>query len=74
MPNVLRVFLENAQTKSFKYDQTTTVEVSVFSVSPGVTSNHPVLGRFGIASGETVLTKYGILRARTGASARTALA
>ncbi len=28
MPNVLRVFLENGQTRSFKYDHTTTVIVS----------------------------------------------
>ena len=27
MPNVMKVFLENGQTKSFKYDSTTTVEV-----------------------------------------------
>ena len=26
MPNVLKVFLENGQTKSFKYDSSTTVE------------------------------------------------
>ena len=29
MPNVLKVFLENGQTKSFKYDSSTTVRVSV---------------------------------------------
>lgn len=28
MPNVLKVFLENGQTKSFKYDNKTTVKVS----------------------------------------------
>lgn len=28
MANVLKVFLENGQTKSFKYDSTTTVQVS----------------------------------------------
>lgn len=28
MANVLKVFLENGQTKSFKYDNTTTVQVS----------------------------------------------
>ena len=28
MPDVLKVFLENGQTKSFKYDLTTTVRVS----------------------------------------------
>ena len=27
MPNVLKVFLENGQTKSFKYDNKTTVKV-----------------------------------------------
>ena len=27
MPNVLKVFLENGQTKSFKYDSSTTVQV-----------------------------------------------
>lgn len=27
MANVLKVFLENGQTKSFKYDNTTTVQV-----------------------------------------------
>lgn len=27
MANVLKVFLENGQTKSFKYDSTTTVQV-----------------------------------------------
>lgn len=30
MANVLKVFLENGQTKSFKYDSTTTVRVSIF--------------------------------------------
>lgn len=30
MPNVLKVFLENGQTKSFKYDNKTTVKVSVW--------------------------------------------
>ena len=29
MPNVLKVFLENGQTKSFKYDSSTTVQVSL---------------------------------------------
>ena len=28
MPNVLKVFLENGQTKSFKYDNKTTVKVN----------------------------------------------
>lgn len=28
MANVLKVFLENGQTKSFKYDSTTTVQVN----------------------------------------------
>ena len=28
MPNVLKVFLENGQTKSFKYDSSTTVQVN----------------------------------------------
>lgn len=28
IPNVMRVFLENGQTKSFKYDQNTCVSVS----------------------------------------------
>ena len=28
MPNVLKVFLENGQTKSFKYDSSTTVQVT----------------------------------------------
>ena len=28
MPNVLKVFLENGQTKSFKYDDKTTVKVT----------------------------------------------
>lgn len=32
MANVLKVFLENGQTKSFKYDSTTTVRVSTFSL------------------------------------------
>lgn len=31
MANVLKVFLENGQTKSFKYDSTTTVQVCTFS-------------------------------------------
>lgn len=31
MANVLKVFLENGQTKSFKYDTTTTVAVSTIS-------------------------------------------
>ena len=30
IPNVLKVFLENGQTKTFKYDSNTTVQVSVF--------------------------------------------
>ena len=29
MPNVLKVFLENGQTKSFKYDSSTTVQVKM---------------------------------------------
>ncbi|PRD29512.1 UNVERIFIED_CONTAM: Frmpd4 [Trichonephila clavipes] len=29
MPNVLKVFLENGQTKSFKYDSTTTVQINI---------------------------------------------
>lgn len=29
MANVLKVFLENGQTKSFKYDATTTVQVFI---------------------------------------------
>ena len=33
MPNVLKVFLENGQTKSFKYDNKTTVKVTVLSVA-----------------------------------------
>jgi hypothetical protein len=32
MPNVLKVFLENGQTKSFKYDSTTTVHDVVESL------------------------------------------
>ena len=32
MPNVLKVFLENGQTKSFKYDKTTTVNVCIYCV------------------------------------------
>ena len=32
MPNVLKVFLENGQTKSFKYDSSTTVQV-IFRIS-----------------------------------------
>jgi len=28
MPNVLKVFLDNGQTKSFKYDNKTTVKVN----------------------------------------------
>ena len=31
MPNVLKVFLENGQTKSFKYDSSTTVQVKILS-------------------------------------------
>ena len=31
MPNVLKVFLENGQTKSFKYDSSTTVQVIIES-------------------------------------------
>jgi hypothetical protein len=31
MPNVLKVFLENGQTKSFKYDTTTRVQVGLKS-------------------------------------------
>ena len=30
MPNVLKVFLENGQTKSFKYDSSTTVQVRYY--------------------------------------------
>lgn len=32
MANVLKVFLENGQTKSFKYDSTTTVQVDKISL------------------------------------------
>ena len=32
MPNVLKVFLENGQTKSFKYDSSTTVQVNLIPV------------------------------------------
>ena len=33
MPNVLKVFLENGQTKSFKYDSSTTVQVHLIPVN-----------------------------------------
>lgn len=39
MANVLKVFLENGQTKSFKYDNTTTVQVSALRVSRVVRFN-----------------------------------
>lgn len=29
LPNVLKVYLENGQTKAFKFDNTTTVKVSI---------------------------------------------
>lgn len=29
MPNVLKVYLENGQTKSFKFDSSTSIKVSV---------------------------------------------
>ena len=32
MPNVLKVFLENGQTKSFKYDNKTTVKVNKYFI------------------------------------------
>lgn len=39
MANVLKVFLENGQTKSFKYDNTTTVQVCVYKLQ-GTTQHH----------------------------------
>lgn len=34
MPNVLKVYLENGQTKSFKFDSSTSVKVSPHSTHP----------------------------------------
>lgn len=39
MANVLKVFLENGQTKSFKYDTTTTVQVILLTESKGNEKN-----------------------------------
>ena len=46
LPNVLRVFLENGQTKSFRYDKQTTVQVRstpLLELSPSPPQFHPSL-------------------------------
>lgn len=75
MPNVLRVFLENGQTKSFKYDLDTTVQVgnnlanrwSALSAKPRIS------GCLGIGEGQAGTTEVMPFLTRIGTPTRASI-